>query len=298
MKPLVAVVGSANLDLVFRCSELPRPGQTVLGHSFETHPGGKGANQAVAIGKLGGHVAFVGCVGDDGNGETLRHSLTGAGVDIQYLLTTANSPTGVAPIWVDDAGTNMIVVAPGANFDLSEEHVAFSLGFLQPSVVLAQLETELEAVRAASLFDRFILNPAPAQPLADELLANCFAITPNETEAEILTGIAPDDEASCLAASGRLLDNGVRNVVITLGSRGCYWATTEGGQHFDAPKVDAIDTTAAGDAFNGALAWYLASDLEFPEAIRRAIRVASVSTTRVGAQESMPTESEVDQFFA
>lgn len=286
--PLVAVVGSTNLDLVFVSSALPRPGETLLGGDFATHPGGKGGNQAVAIAKLGGQVTFVGCIGQDANGNVLRASLESAGVQTNSLVVDESKPSGTAAILVDDEGRNMIVVAPGSNRSLSPEHVRQAYARQKPTVALAQLEIHLDTVLAAAEANLFVLNPAPACELPDSLLAKCFVITPNETETESLTGINPSDDERCQAASCALLEKGVKNVVITLGDRGSYWATPAGGKHFAPPTVKAIDTTAAGDAFSGSLAWFLAEGRDLPNAIALANCVGALSTTKSGAQASMP----------
>lgn len=282
----VLVVGSANMDLVFRTARMPQPGETLLGGQFATHPGGKGANQAVAIGRLGGAVRFVGRVGRDGFGESLRHSLVEAGVSVEHLRVS-EAPTGTAGIFVDDAGQNMIVVAPGANGEVTPEDV-FAAMQTPADVVLAQLEIPLAAVAAAASAERFILNPAPACPLPDGVLARCFALTPNESELAALTGGA-DLSAGC----ARLLDLGVENVIVTLGERGSYWASRAGGRSFAAPVIQPVDTTAAGDAFNGALAMFLAEGRELANAIPLANCVGALATTRAGAQGSMPSREEV-----
>lgn len=286
--PLVAVVGSTNLDMVFHSATLPRPGETLLGGDFETHPGGKGGNQSVAIARLGGNVSFIGCIGADANGATLRASLETAGVRTDSLVVDPTNASGTAAILVDEQAMNMIVVAPGSNGSLNKDHVLDAFKKARPAVALAQLEIDLEAVRAAASAETFILNPAPARELPDDLLSLCYAITPNETETESLTGISPTDDESCMTASCVLLDKGIRNVVITLGSRGSFWASAAGGKHFAPPVVKAIDTTAAGDAFNGALAWFLAEGREFENAIGLANCVGALSTTKRGAQDSMP----------
>lgn len=287
-KPLVVVVGSTNLDMVFGSATLPRPGETLLGGDFAIHPGGKGGNQSVAIARLEGNVSFVGCIGNDANGTVLRSSLESAGVHTDSLIVDANKPSGTAAILVDDHGRNMIVVAPGSNRNLTAEHVRQAYAKQVPTVALAQLEIQLETVLAAAEAPMFVLNPAPACELPDALLAKCHTITPNETETESLTGVNPTDDESCRAASCLLLDKGVKNVVITLGERGSYWANPAGGRHFAPPAVRAVDTTAAGDAFSGALAWFLAEGREFENAIALANCVGALSTTKPGAQGSMP----------
>ncbi len=291
----ILIVGSANVDHVFRSPRLPNPGETILGQSFAIHPGGKGANQAVAAGKLGGSVSFVGCVGLDADGALLTQSLSEAGVDLQYLRKL-DTPTGAAGILVGDEGTNVIVVAPGANAFVTAAQVAAALDSVKPKYVLAQLEIPIEAIEEVSHADRFILNPAPAQPLSAEILARCFALTPNETELEILTGIVPDDDATCQAAAWKLLDKGVENVIVTLGARGSYWVSQSGNRLCPPPHVNALDTTAAGDVFNGALVTFLAEGRDIANAIDLANHAAALSTTRPGAQESAPSRSELQAF--
>ncbi|RYG36799.1 ribokinase [bacterium] len=280
------------MDLVFRTARIPAVGETVLGEGFATHPGGKGANQAVAIGRLGGRVSFAGCVGDDVFGDALRQSLRDATVDTEHLLGV-KGPSGTAGILVDAEGRNLIVVAPGANSAVTESAVDEAIRTILPAVVLAQLEIPLVAIEAAAKAERFVLNPAPARPLPAELVARCYVLTPNETEIETLTGIAATDGDSCDAAARALLDQGAEYVVITLGSRGSYLASPKGGMHFPAPNVEAIDTTAAGDAFNGALVMFLAEGREIGNAVALANCVGALSTTRLGAQESMPNREEL-----
>lgn len=290
---ILTVVGSANLDLVVRTESFPCPGETVRGLEFATYPGGKGANQAVAAGKLGFGVRFVGKLGRDGFADVLRSSLTEAGCDLARL-GTGQEPTGNAVITVDGAGQNTIVVTAGANGELTAEDVQ-DLG---DGWALVQLEIPLPTVRA--VIERVgptILNPAPAQDLPDDLLRQVAILTPNETEAAALTGVLPADPASDRAAAEALLRRGVRAVVLTLGARGAYLLDAEGEFRVEAPKVTPVDTTAAGDAFNGALAGFLASGLSIREAMPWACRVASISVTRRGAQTSMPTRAELEGAF-
>lgn len=283
----ILVVGSANVDLVFRCQRFPEPGETVFGTDFQVHPGGKGANQAVAAGRLGADVAFCGCLGRDAHGELLRASLTEAGVDTSHVLI-AEKPTGTAGIVVEESGANQIVIHPGANACLTAADVRRAIDHLQPEVVLAQLEVPLEAVHAAAEHPFFILDPAPAQELPHELLAQCQIITPNESELFKLVPAATRE-----AAAQELLARGARNVIVTLGEEGCLWMTERQVNYFDAPKVTAVDTTAAGDAFAGALAHFLVSGYELAQAIEHAMKVAAISVTRHGAQAAMPTASEL-----
>jgi ribokinase len=289
----VMVVGSANMDFVFHCDRLPAPGETLLGGQFGTSPGGKGANQAAAIGRLGGNVDFVGKVGSDAFGIAVLSSLTSLGVRTDETLITPESPTGVAGVIVAADGQNSIVVAPGANQMLTAAEVTRALARCIPTVVLAQLEIPLSAVRACIGSARFVLNPAPAIELSDALLSGVHVLTPNETEAKTLTSVNPTDGQTCIRAAGKLHDRGVAAVILTLGSRGCFVSDSHRTEHFEAPRVETIDTTAAGDAFSGALAHFLAQGRDLWNAAQLANLVGALSTTVTGAQVSMPTWSMV-----
>jgi ribokinase len=292
----ICVVGSANLDFVFRADRFPAAGETVLGGDFASFPGGKGANQAVAIGKLGGEVHFVGCVGDDRFGDVLVDSLRAAGVDTALLRRVEGVASGCAGIVLDKTGQNQIIVAPGANLHVSAEQVQGALAAFPDAAFLAQLEIPLDAASEIGHSQRAYLNPAPAAPLPDSLLAQLFAITPNETETEVLTGIRPDDLDSCRVAAKVLLDKGSKNVVITLGENGCFW--TSGLQELlvPSPKVKAVDTVAAGDCFTGALVYFLSEGRDWENALHLAAHAAALSVTREGAQASMPTRAELQSF--
>lgn len=284
------MIGSANADLVFRAHRCPRGGETLIGGDFEAHPGGKGANQAVTAARLGGAVAFVGCIGDDPFAKMLAASLEEAGVDVSRLRKLPGTSSGCAMILVEQSsGQNRIVVAPGANGMVCAREAREAV-LAHPTVpVLAQLEIPMEAVLAASEAERFFLNPAPATDLPDALLSRTFCIVPNETEAAALTGIAPSDANSCRAAAQALLIRGARNVVITLGERGAYWTDGRDEALQPARPVGAVDTTGAGDAFCGALALGISRGLEFPAALGKACAVAALSTTKPGAQPAMPS---------
>jgi ribokinase len=286
----VWVVGSANMDAVFRVTSFPAPGETVTGATLAHFPGGKGANQAVAAARLGADVVFVGAVGKDPSGDALLHALRSAGVDTSPCLR-ASVPTGAAAILVDDRGENMIVVASGANMEVSPSQVVDAVP-LGAGVVLCQLETPLEATLTAKERGRVVLNPAPACPLPSGALAGLWAVTPNQVEAAALSGRdgPPGDQAKAL------LDQGVENVVVTLGARGCYW--TDGVSELQVPgiAVKAVDTTAAGDCFNGALARFLAEGETFPEALPKANLAAAISVTRPGALGSLPDWEELVEF--
>lgn len=281
---------------MFRAPRFPRAGESLLAYGFKGFPGGKGANQAVAIARLGGEVRFIGAVGEDAFGLLLRQSLQEAGVDVSDLRLSDCEASGCAAVVVDDQGRNQIVVAPGANMGLSAEAVTQALeGGEGP--VLTQLEIPPEAVIAcARSARRFILNPAPARELEDSVLAGCFLITPNETETEILTGIFPTEEDTCMVAAGVFLSRGVQNVVITLGERGCFWTDGSTALHVPAPRVKAVDTVGAGDAFNGALSLFLAEGRDWPNALALANHYAALSVTRAGAQASLPTRAELQAF--
>ncbi|TGN72552.1 ribokinase [Streptomyces bauhiniae] len=291
------VVGSANADLVVGVERRPGAGETVLGGDLAVHPGGKGANQAVAAARLGARTALLARVGDDGHGKLLRDSLRSAGVDTAAVLT-GGAPTGVALITVDPSGDNSIVVSPGANARLTEGDVrAEVLGAAR--VVSAQLEippaTVAAVVRALPEGTRFVLNPSPPRPLPAEVLAACDPLVVNEHEARVLlgdgeTGGTGDDPAGW---ARRLLALGPRSVVVTLGAKGALVCDASGVRAVPSVAVDAVDTTGAGDAFTAALAWRLGAGEELSVAAAYAARVGAAAVTRRGAQESYPTAAEV-----
>jgi ribokinase len=308
MNPAIVVVGSLNMDFVVAVEYLPAPGETVLGRDFQMIPGGKGANQACAAGKLSKNnpVRMVGRVGYDLFADHLKASLSSAGVDVSGVIATRSQPTGVALIWVDKAGQNSIIVASGANFafepaDVASLHSTFSgSGF-----VLFQLETPLPAVSAAlaharSVGAKTILDPAPAQRLDPALLAQVDILTPNETEARILLGRPPArvslEDAPELARE--VLALGARSVVLKLGDQGCFYTDGSSDIHAAAFPVEAKDTTAAGDTFNAALSVALSEGQLMEDALRFANAAAAISVTRMGAQASIPSRSEVDAVIA
>ncbi|MFJ3820277.1 ribokinase [Streptomyces nodosus] len=289
------VVGSANADLVVRVERRPAAGETVLGSDLVVHPGGKGANQAVAAARLGARTALLARVGDDGHGELLLRSQRAAGVDTTGVLA-GGAPTGVALITVDPSGDNSIVVSPGANARLTPKDVRAASGLLGSSrVVSAQLEipleTVVEVVRNLPSGTRFVLNPSPPRPLPAELLAACDPLIVNEHEARVIAGGEPDGSPEDRAAA--LLALGPRSVVVTLGAEGALVATGETMVRVPSVKVDVVDTTGAGDAFTAALAWRLGTGSSLPEAAAFAARVGAAAVTRPGAQESYPTAAEV-----
>lgn len=297
----ILVIGSANMDMVVRCERFPQPGETVFGGEFGMYPGGKGANQAVACARLGGHVHFVGKMGHDLFRDKLTESLQQDNIDLDALLSDEEAPTGIALIAVDGSGENQITVVAGSNMKLRADEVeAREDLFEEAAVVLLQLEIPLETVeRAATLGQRHgatvILNPAPACELPEKLLANVDLLTPNESEAALLTGIEGRGEAFAECAGRALLERGVAAVIVTLGAGGALLVTPERQKLFPVPQVEVVDTTAAGDAFNGALSYALAAGADLDEAIELANATATYVVTRRGAQVSMPTRSEVDQ---
>jgi ribokinase len=302
MKPYILVIGSSNTDMVVKADRLPAPGETILGGTFLMTAGGKGANQAVAAARLGGDVVFIVKVGEDIFGRQALQSFKEDGIDTNYAITDPVNPSGVALITVDAKAENCIVVASGANATLvpgdlyhAEEKIK------NASLILMQLEIPLETVEyiasiAAQNNVKLILNPAPACALSDELLGKVSIITPNQKEAEMLTGVKITDKASAQTAAELLGEKGIETVIITLGSNGAlvYYAS-----HFDwvsAPVVNAVDTTAAGDVFNGALAVAIAEGKNIEEAVVFANTAAALSVTKMGAQASAPTRREVDSF--
>jgi len=304
-KPIV-VVGSINLDLVAATPHIPRAGETVAASSFQTFPGGKGANQAVAAARLGGRVSMIGKLGSDAFAAQLKASLASAGVDTS-AITNVPGPSGVALITTDAAGENAITVVPGANAQLTPGDLDANLDLIRSAgILLAQLETPLETVErlAAMALQEgipLILDPAPARALPASLLKCVEWITPNETELLPLLERPPKEmsEDALGDAAGQVLARGVRNVILKLGDRGCYLALADGTRKLiPAYRVRAVDTTAAGDAFNGALALALVKGNDAVRSVQWASAVAAVSVTRHGAQPSMPTPAEVDQFLA
>jgi ribokinase len=294
MRGHVCVVGSVNMDLVAQTPNLPLPGQTVMGGSFATHPGGKGANQSVAAARAGASVSFVGCVGDDAFGQQLRATLTREGVDTSHLHTRAHTPSGVALIAVAVDGQNSIIVAPGANATLSVAEIeAAADAIASAQVLLLQLETPLESVIAAAQIARragvrTVLNPAPAQLLPAALLAVCDLLVPNEGEAALLSGLPVHDLRSADAAGRALLARGASRVIVTLGAQGALLVEPSGFLHLPAYPVQAVDTTAAGDALLGAFAAAEAAGASTVEALRWGVAAGALATTLPGAQPSLP----------
>jgi ribokinase len=294
----IFVIGSTNTDMVVKTDRFPLPGETKLGGTFFMHSGGKGANQAVAAARLGGDVSFVTKLGDDIFG---RQSLTGfkkENIRTDYVFIDHKLASGTALIIVNEEGENSIVVAPGANVALLPADIDKVSDFKEAAIILIQLEIPMETVRytvklAKANKQPLIVNPAPAQVLEDELLEGLFLITPNETEASFLTGIQVTDESSASRAAAALLTKGVQQVIITLGKKGAYFQNNHSGFMTPAPMVNALDSTAAGDVFCGAITVALSEKTDWKQAISFAIKAASISVTRMGAQSSIPSREEL-----
>jgi len=300
--PRVLVIGSANMDFTVAVPRLPAEGQTVTGGTFYVSHGGKGANQAVAARRLGGEVRFVGCVGQDSQGDQVVDQLTAEGIPADGVIRTG-AATGVALIMVDAAGRNQIAVASGANLQLLPELARMHASLMTwARVLLLQLEIPIQTVQWALATARehgvlSILNPAPAQPLPHTLLSLVDCLTPNINEAEALTGIPVTAPDSASQAAQRLLAQGVRRVIVTLGSQGVLYCDGKSALHFPAFPVETVDTTGAGDAFNGALAVGLAAGGAWEEAVPLANAAAALTCTRRGAQTSFPRRADVEAFM-
>ncbi len=298
----ILVVGSSNTDMVIKAAHLPRPGETILGGTFFMNPGGKGANQAVAIARLGGPVTFICKTGSDIFGHQSQQLFEEEGINTSYVFSVSENPSGVALITVDEKAENCIVVASGANANLLPSDLAKAEEAIeQADLVLMQLEVPMETVRFVANIawqkgKKVILNPAPAHPLPADLLRHLYLITPNETEAEMITGVKITDETSAGEAARVLAGMGVQHVIITLGSKGALIYSDGKAEMVPALKVEAVDTTAAGDVFNGALTVALSEGRSLKEAARFACKASAISVTRVGAQSSAPYRNEVDIF--
>ena len=298
----ILVVGSCNTDMVIKAAHLPRPGETILGGTFFMNPGGKGANQAVAIARLGGPVTFICKTGSDIFGHQSQQLFEEEGINTSYVFSDSGNPSGVALITVDEKAENCIVVASGANANLLPSDLEKAEEAIERAdLVLMQLEVPMETVCfvadiAWQKGKKVILNPAPAHPLPADLLRHLYLITPNETEAEMITGVKITDESSAAEAARALSGMGVQHVIITLGSKGALIYSNGKAEMVPALKVEAVDTTAAGDVFNGALTVALSEGRSLKEAARFACKASAISVTRVGAQSSAPYRNEVDIF--
>jgi ribokinase len=296
----ILVIGSSNTDMVIKTEKLPSPGETILGGTFLMNPGGKGANQAVAAARLGGKVTFIAKRGNDLFGNQMTGLLKKEGIDTKYIVQDPELPSGIALITVDSEGENNIVVAPGSNSNLVAEDIpAELLASGKYKILLLQLEVPMMTVEYAALTAaengiKVILNPAPAAKLHDYLLRHIWLITPDESEAEMITGIKVKDEFSADNAARYFQKKGVKNVIITMGAAGAYVRTESFSEMVAGVKVEAIDTTAAGDVFNGALAVAIAEEQDMGKAVKFANKAAAISVTRLGAQASAPYRDEID----
>jgi ribokinase len=300
---VITVIGSLNMDLVTYVTRLPQIGETIIGKDFKQMPGGKGANQADAVAKLGALVKMLGGVGADAMGEALLTALQQDGVNISLIERFADTSTGIATITVDGEGNNCIVVTPGANYRFLAEHVHNLQKVMDDSqVIVIQLEIPLETVRhslelAKKLGKTTILNPAPACELDDALLSNVDVLIPNETELGLLSGASLHTEAEIIAAARVMINRGVNDVIVTLGEKGCMYVNSGHSRVFDAYKVDAVDTTAAGDSFIGGMAVALNEGKTVEAAIPFAMAVAALTVTKKGAQSSLPYRNEVEMLL-
>jgi ribokinase len=300
----IVVVGSSNTDMIIKVPRIPKPGETILGGKFTTAAGGKGANQAVAAARAGGKVTFIARVGDDLFGNQAIEGFKQDNINVENIKKDVNEPSGVALIYVDDQGENSIGVASGANAVLSIKDVDEAVEKITSAdILLMQLETPLETVTTAAAIAKqagvkVILNPAPARELDDSLLNTISAITPNESEVELLTGITVNDLSGTEKAAIKLLDRGLEIVIITLGSKGAYLKTKDQSEFVPGFSVDAVDATAAGGVFNGALAVAMAENKPIRDAVLFANAAAALSVTKLGAQPSAPMKEEIAKFLS
>lgn len=298
-KPFVLVAGSINTDMVVMTKNFPQPGETILGGNFFLFPGGKGANQAVAAARMGAAVHLIGKVGEDIFGKQSIEGLKKEGISPDQITTDKKNASGTALITLNAKGENTIVVAPGANHSLTEKDIQAANHIIQEAdIILTQLEIPMGTVlhlaeRSRSFDKKLILNPAPAQKIPGKLYKSLYAITPNQTEASLLTGIKLNSMAATKEAARKMIQKGVQNVVITLGSKGAFFMNADESFMVAAPKVKSLDTTAAGDVFNGVLAVMLAEGKAWKDALQLACRAASVSVTRMGAQAGAPYRKEI-----
>lgn len=300
------VLGSVNADHVLQVPSFPRPGETLMGRNYQVIPGGKGANQAVAAARLGADIGFIACVGSDSFGQNIIQSFAQDGINTDYVSSIQSTPTGVALIQVSDEGENSICLSPEANNALDQDRVSIFKDPIQHcDYLLLQLETPLDGIESAIKLAKsssnsdikVVLNPAPAKALPNSILNNIDIITPNETEAEVLTGIAVTDDNSAQEATNNLHEKGIPTVIITLGAKGVWLSENGKGKIIQGFKVKALDTTAAGDTFNGAFVTALLEGVDTVQAIYFAHAAAALSVTRFGAQTSIPTRQETDNFL-
>ncbi|PWC09319.1 ribokinase [Brenneria roseae subsp. americana] len=299
----LVVLGSINADHILNLEQFPRPGETVIGKQYSVAFGGKGANQAVAAGRSGANIAFIACVGEDDIGARIRQQLSDDRIDVSAVETIKNETTGVALIFVNGEAENMIGINAGANAAVTPDYLdRYQQHIIDASALLMQLESPLETVIAAARLahdhqTKVILNPAPACELPDELLSLVDMITPNETEAQYLTGVTVETEEDAARAAQVLHGKGIETVLITLGSRGVWLSMKGEGQRIPGYRVKAVDTIAAGDTFNGALVTALLENQPMSSAVKFAHAAAAIAVTRRGAQPSVPWRDEIDAFL-
>ena len=298
----IMIIGSINMDLVTKVDHIPKVGETILGTSFSQIPGGKGANQAVAVARLGASIKMIGKVGHDSSGEILLNKLREDNVGTQYIASDSNEPTGTALITVEESGDNSIVVVPGANFDINVEDVNVAIDeIVKSKIIISQLEVPIEIVshtfkkaKEAGVFT--ILNPAPAAKLNRDLISCIDLLTPNETELELLSGITINNEEDIIEASNVLITQGIKQIIVTLGAKGCMYIDKDKHKRYSSNKVNPVDTTAAGDSFTAAIAVAMSEGKTIDEMIEFASKVGALTVTKFGAQSSLPYREEVDKY--
>jgi ribokinase len=300
----IVVVGSSNTDMIIKVPHVPMPGETIIGGTFSTAAGGKGANQAVAAARAGGEVTLVGRVGEDMFGRKAKDGFIKDNINVDHVLSDKDAPSGVALIFVGEDGENSIAVASGANANLSPSDVDAAGDVISSAdILIMQLETPLETVlKAASIASekgvKVILNPAPACELSDDILRHVSILTPNESEAELLTGIKVEGEKEAAAAADALMAKGIETVIVTMGPKGAFVVTADSKELVGGFSVKAVDATAAGDVFNGTLAVAMAEGKPLKETVKFANAAAALSVTKLGAQPSAPTRQEIEKLLS
>ena len=303
MSNKILVIGSSNTDMTIKLKKIPKPGETVIGGKFSTAAGGKGANQAVAAARAGGNVTFIARVGSDVFGATAVEGFKNDGINVDFVIKDKAEPSGVALIFVDDQGENSIAVASGANAALSPQDIENCSDIISKSdVLLMQLETPIETIKTAAKIAKnnnikVILNPAPARELDKELLSNVSIFTPNEIEAEFFVGFPITNEDDVKRAAKKMLEFGIETVIITMGPKGSIIVSNEITKKIPAFSVEALDTTGAGDVFNGALAVGLNEGMNISDAVVFASSASALSVTKIGAQTSAPFRVDINNFI-